>query len=646
MTCAKCGASFSEAGKFCAKCGTARPARDAVPALQKFCNGCGSAFRAADKYCPKCGAVRGQNPSPMSAPPATPSVSSPLPISSAQSSPVDALPPPDNILASSRSPQSMESRPAPQMAQAEKSSSKFILAILLVVALFAFSAVAGIVYIGFRIKKKAEEIRQADKQNDGAALLRAITGKSDTNPDRTLNSQPDEASKSDGLNTLVKALAGGSDDGKQGSSSSGQNDETGAAMKKLAGDGAEALMRKMMGGSAEIPKLPEWKAAPPDLISSPTAKIPFRASLQLVVAGTEPARGDFESIFLVDSVTDKQIHISGHQQFPKHNDLTNIQAQSDRKGFTGTDPGSPDAVLKINCSQIEFKADLENSAESSPYFCMQGREDKFPGTTSLSFSRKTFMDLKTAGDTPFIAHENPMNQLFKSFRDLVSGSGDPSEFLNRVLNAAPGSTPPPSPPLHYTLHRAGPDVAFPVLINEQPTQLPALHATVLRSDGTSDGDVYILDEPDNPLILAGQTKPFGTAQTVKISWKSDTNLNPIEQQLQKEGRAKIYGIYFDFGSNQLRAESDAVLNEIAEALRDHPEWKLNIEGHTDNIGGDAYNQNLSTSRALAVKKALTAGYTIGESRLTTQGFGDTRPAASNDTLEGRALNRRVELVRN
>lgn len=184
------------------------------------------------------------------------------------------------------------------------------------------------------------------------------------------------------------------------------------------------------------------------------------------------------------------------------------------------------------------------------------------------------------------------------------------------------------------------------MINEQPTQLPALHATVLRSDGTSDGDVFILDEPDNPLILAGQTEPFGTAQTVKISWKSDSNANPIEQQLQKEGRAKIYGIYFDFGSNQLRAGSEPVLQEIAQAMKAHPDWKVRIEGHTDNIGSDDYNQNLSSNRAEAVKKALTAEYSITESRLAPQGFSDTRPAASNDTLEGRALNRRVEFVRN
>jgi outer membrane protein OmpA-like peptidoglycan-associated protein len=584
MTCAKCGASFGETDKFCAKCGAARPADAPAAASPNFCQRCGTSFTATDRFCAKCGSLRTA--------PAGQAGSSSATVAAAR----------------------------PAAAPQKSSGSKVILVILALVAIFAITAVAGVVYLGYRAKKKVEEISQTAKQTDETALLRAITGKGDSNQPPSANSQ-----------------AGPNGQSQQGNSPSGQNDGTDAAIKKLAGDGAEALMKKMMGGvsSADIPKLPEWKAAPADLVSSPASKIPLRVSLRLVVAGTEPARGDYESIFLVDSVTEKQIHISAHQQFPKKNDMNNVQA------------GSPAAAVKIDCSQIEFKADLENSAESGPYFCMQGREDKFPGTTSLGLSKKTFADLKAGRDTPFIAHENPMNQLFKSFKDLVTGSGDSADFLNRVLNAAPGSTPQPSPPLHYTLHRAGPEVAFPVLVNDQPTQLPALHVTVLQSDGTNDGDVYVLDDSDNPLILAGQTKPFGTAQTVKISWNSDKpSANPIEQQLQKEGRAKIYGIYFDFGSNQLRPESEAVLNEIAQALRAHPDWKLNIEGHTDNIGGAAYNQNLSNTRAEAVKKALMSGYRIDAGRLTPQGFGDTRPAATNDTLEGRALNRRVELVRN
>lgn len=119
----------------------------------------------------------------------------------------------------------------------------------------------------------------------------------------------------------------------------------------------------------------------------------------------------------------------------------------------------------------------------------------------------------------------------------------------------------------------------------------------------------------------------------------------IEQDLAECGRAEIYGIYFDFDSAKLRPESGPVLDEIADALQHQPDWKLQIEGHTDNVGGDAYNLEVSRRRAEAVKQALVSQYHISADRLGSAGFGASRPKAPNDTVEGRALNRRVELVR-
>jgi OmpA family len=76
--------------------------------------------------------------------------------------------------------------------------------------------------------------------------------------------------------------------------------------------------------------------------------------------------------------------------------------------------------------------------------------------------------------------------------------------------------------------------------------------------------------------------------------------------------------------------------------RANPDWKLTVEGHTDSIGDDAYNLDLSKRRALAVKQALVAQYNIFADRLANDGFGASRRVESNDTLEGRARNRRVE----
>jgi OOP family OmpA-OmpF porin len=88
-----------------------------------------------------------------------------------------------------------------------------------------------------------------------------------------------------------------------------------------------------------------------------------------------------------------------------------------------------------------------------------------------------------------------------------------------------------------------------------------------------------------------------------------------------------------------------VLREIADALNHNSGWKLRVEGHTDNIGGDDYNMDLSQRRAEAVNQALVTRYHIAVDRLTPQGFGASRPKEPNDTLAGRARNRRVELVR-
>jgi outer membrane protein OmpA-like peptidoglycan-associated protein len=119
----------------------------------------------------------------------------------------------------------------------------------------------------------------------------------------------------------------------------------------------------------------------------------------------------------------------------------------------------------------------------------------------------------------------------------------------------------------------------------------------------------------------------------------------IARQLSHAGRVAVYGIYFDFNSDRLRSASDPVLREIAAALKSNPAWDLTIEGHTDNVGDTAYNLDLSQRRARAVGQALVTRYGVAANRLSTVGYGASRPRASNATAAGRTLNRRVELVR-
>lgn len=115
--------------------------------------------------------------------------------------------------------------------------------------------------------------------------------------------------------------------------------------------------------------------------------------------------------------------------------------------------------------------------------------------------------------------------------------------------------------------------------------------------------------------------------------------------LMADGRLAVQGIYFDVGSDRIRAESSGTLKEIADVLGEHPDLKLTIEGHTDNVGDAAANQKLSERRAAAVVAALAgAPYSVARDRLNSVGLGATKPAKPNDTPEARQANRRVELV--
>jgi outer membrane protein OmpA-like peptidoglycan-associated protein len=119
----------------------------------------------------------------------------------------------------------------------------------------------------------------------------------------------------------------------------------------------------------------------------------------------------------------------------------------------------------------------------------------------------------------------------------------------------------------------------------------------------------------------------------------------LENALQAGDKVDLYEIFFSFNSAILRPESDETLITLADLLNKHPDWKLVIGGHTDSIASDSFNLDLSSRRAAAVKTALVERFKIAETRLSTQGYGETQPRASNDTLEGRAHNRRVELRR-
>jgi len=120
----------------------------------------------------------------------------------------------------------------------------------------------------------------------------------------------------------------------------------------------------------------------------------------------------------------------------------------------------------------------------------------------------------------------------------------------------------------------------------------------------------------------------------------------MAQQISETGSVSLYGIFFDTNSATVKDDSEATLQEIAKLFQQQPDLNLLVVGHTDNAGAFEYNVNLSQNRAKSVVDELSAKYGISQERLVPFGVSYASPVSSNATEEGRALNRRVELVEN
>jgi len=586
--CTKCGTALADGQLFCTSCGTRRSEPPTAQSGQSFCRSCGAPLARGTRFCTKCGSAPDRPPDPTASPKPG------LPPSVAPAPPIQKS--------------AVFAPPATKQPRSFAAKLLFAIAGLLVLAALAFGA--GLVYLGYRAKKTVEAVQKVYSHDDNAGTSGAAPGKTTGLPPL-----PDSAEKK--MEEIQKAYK--------------QDD--------LAG-----IVGAATGASSKPQPLPEWKQAPAELLTSTASKIPLRESLRLVNVGSDPLRGDYESIFIVDSVTNQLVHIHGSQQIPAGQGIERLLGGASNK---------PQEAHKIECGRTIFRADLENSVEADGYLCREGREDKHPGTTALGFSKRTLNELKTAGHTEITYHEDPLKSLFKSFKNAMASDSDASrdaastDLMKKIMSFAPGdaggST--DTPALKCTMQRVGTtDLAFPVLVNDQPAELPVIDVTFKAPDIEGGNHAYILDDPENPILLAAVGKT-GHAQFTKIYWDIPKRTG-LEEELAENGRAKIYDLYFDFRSDILRPESKKVLSEIAQVMRQHPDWKLGVEGFTDNIGGDAFNLDLSKRRAASVKQALVTQFNIPADRLSTAGFGASNPVETNDTMEGRARNRRVELTRN
>ena len=399
--------------------------------------------------------------------------------------------------------------------------------------------------------------------------------------------------------------------------------------------------------------------------ASPT--IPLCPGLTIVTAVSQQD-GDYESIKTVQSVTDSDVRLKYSVERLVEDWLSS----------------GPPKLLKYTLDRTVRRSDLDSAILYEQQFSTELPE-MVPETTAIGTSAAVLNALKTKGEAKlgiFIAYSQTKPSLDRNTH--------PNVYDNQMV---------------ATITRVGnAPVMLQVIVNDVRVELPSIQA---RGDFFGDkSEFFFLDDEKNPLALAFRIgidfiKPLDPAQieqcaaarksgsnafplrcdlpngaardalrVIKITFRCGApaatpagNLNAdtgagqpsggqpaggastLEKSLSDTGKADVYSIYFSFNSDVIREESEPTLKEIAELLRRHGDWKLQVNGHTDGIGTNQYNLELSKRRAVAVREALVKRYGIDAGRLTSQGFGKSQPKDTNDTLEGRARNRRVELVR-
>ena len=173
-----------------------------------------------------------------------------------------------------------------------------------------------------------------------------------------------------------------------------------------------------------------------------------------------------------------------------------------------------------------------------------------------------------------------------------------------------------------------------------------------RQAGTARGDVYVyltaVEWPKDDAIYKAKQGAYMAVDIIEVRPMVQNmvvvSADEMSKAIASAGRVALYGISFDINKADIKPESKPALEEIAKLLKKEPELKLHVVGHTDNVGGYEFNLGLSKRRAEAVVAALAQEYGIAANRLTPNGVAYLAPVAVNTTEEGRAKNRRVELV--
>ena len=565
--------------------------------MAQFCPNCGTRADEGTKFCGKCGTNLGE---PLPASPAAPTPGPPAP------PPPSPAAPPTPV------------RPAtaaaipPQPAKSGTGCGKIVVIVLLVVGLLIALGICGAIYLGYKAKKKIDQVKEAVNSGNVDDVANAIGG----GPSKAVEEMPTYPD---------------------------------------------------WGGGGSAPTLPAEASAPVGAAAGggqPEASLgdvlPMRKGLRITTAIQQSA-GDYESIKEIRSVTDEGVLMDYSAD--------NIP-QPENRFMSEQDKAAAKKVKRsVHTSRKILSADLQNSHEYAESFGeMQALT--LPHTTALGISSATLSDLMTKGEAEFSYHDVGLKGALGGLLGGIAGMTDQMNKNNPNGGGAEDQKAQQAMKdlqsfgkVNCRMKRADQKVySFPVLLNDERVQLPAIRANCKSDDGKL-AEFYILNDPQNALSLTWKIGKSDRLQVVKLEYApvtlvaggksaasggggglgASSGAKQLEQRLEQQEKVGIYGIYFDFASADIKPQSKPTLDEIAEVMAAHSDWKLNVAGHTDNIGGDAFNLQLSRQRAEAVKTALVTQYKISPERLTTAGYGASSPVETNETMEGRARNRRVEL---